>query len=163
MRVLMKIEQFTEKARQAVSEANELAKQNNNSQIEVEHLLAALLSQEGGVVKQVIQKVEGNLALAQRMVNEDIEHMPRAFGGSEPGISPRLRKLLDAAWKEMNNFHDEYLSVEHMLLAMFDIGDGSAHRALKAAGLTRDLVLKALTSIRGAQRVTDQNPEKTPK
>src|SRR5437667_4227144 len=155
----MKIEQFTEKARQAVSEANELAKQYNNSQIEVEHLLAALLSQEGGVVQQVIQKVDGNLALAQRMVNEDIENMPRAFGGSEPGISPRLRKLLDAAWKEMNNFHDEYLSVEHMLLAMFDIGDGSAQRALKAAGLTRDLVLKALTSIRGAQRVTDQNPE----
>src|SRR6266568_2736897 len=155
----MKIEQFTEKARQAVSEANELAKQYNNSQIEVEHLLAALLSQEGGVVQQVIQKVGGNLALAQRMVNEDIENMPRAFGGSEPGISPRLRKLLDAAWKEMNNFHDEYLSVEHMLLAMFDIGDGSAQRALKGAGLTRDLVLKALTSIRGAQRVTDQNPE----
>src|SRR3989442_12557050 len=155
----MKIEQFTEKAREAVSEANELAKQYNNSQIEVEHLLAALLSQEGGVVQQVIQKVGGNLATAQRMVNADVERMPRAYGGSEPAISPRLRKLLDAAWKEMNNFHDEYLSVEHMLLAMFDIGDGPAQRALKGAGLTRDLVLKALTSIRGAQRVTDQNPE----
>src|SRR5213595_3695345 len=155
----MKIEQFTEKARQAVSEANELAKQYNNSQIEVEHLLAALLSQEGGVVQQVIQKVGGNPAMAQRQVNDDIERLPRAYGGSEPGISSRLRKLLDAAWKEMNNFHDEYLSVEHMLLAMFDIGDGSAQRALKGAGLTRDLVLKALTSIRGAQRITDQNPE----
>src|SRR3989449_5356111 len=155
----MKIEQFTEKARQAVSEANELAKQYNNSQIEVEHLLAALLSQEGGVVQQVIQKVGGDLAMTQRQVTDDIERLPRAYGGSEPGISPRLRKLLDAAWKEMNNFHDEYLSVEHMLLAMFDIGDGSAQRVLKAAGLTRDLVLKALTSIRGAQRVTDQNPE----
>src|SRR5438034_7489419 len=155
----MKIEQFTEKARQAVSEANELAKQYNNSQIEVEHLLAALLSQEGGVVQQVIQKVGGDLAMAQRLVNDDIERMPRAYGGSEPSISSRLRKLLDAAWKEMNNFQDEYLSVEHMLLAMFDIGDGPAQRALKAAGLTRDLVLKALTSIRGAQRVTDKNPE----
>src|SRR5437773_692974 len=155
----MKIEQFTEKARQAVSEANELAKQYNNSQIEVEHLLAILLSQEGGVVQQVIQKVGGNLATAQRMINADIERLPRAYGGSEPSISPRLRKLLEEAWKEMNNFHDEYLSVEHMLLAMFDIGDGSAQRALKAAGLTRDLILKALTSIRGAQRVTDQNPE----
>src|SRR5437773_2760856 len=155
----MKIEQFTEKARQAVSEANELAKQYNNSQIEVEHLLAILLSQEGGVVQQVIQKVGGNLATAQRMINADIERLPRAYGGSEPSISPRLRKLLEEAWKEMNNFHDEYLSVEHMLLAMFNIGDGSAQRALKAAGLTRDLVLKALTSIRGAQRVTDQNPE----
>src|SRR5438552_13804586 len=155
----MKIEQFTEKARQAVSEANELAKQYNNSQIEVEHLLAALLSQEGGVVQQVIQKVGGDLAITQRQVTEDIERLPRAYGGSEPSISSRLRKLLDAAWKEMNNFHDEYLSVEHMLLAMFDIGDGSAQRALKAAGLTRDLILKALTSIRGAQRITDQNPE----
>jgi ATP-dependent Clp protease ATP-binding subunit ClpB len=155
----MKIEQFTEKAREAVSDANELAKQNNNSQIEVDHLLAALLSQEGGVVQQVIQKVGGNLATAQRMVNADVERMPRAYGGSEPAISPRLRKLLEEAWKEMNHFHDEYLSVEHMLLAMFDIGDSSAQRALKAAGLTRELVLKALTSIRGAQRVTDQNPE----
>src|SRR2546423_6300256 len=158
-RVFMKIEQFTEKARQAVSEANELAKQYNNSQIEVEHLLAALLSQEGGVVQQVIQKVGGDLAMTQRLVDDDIERLPRAYGGSEPSISSRLRKLLDAAWKEMNNFHDEYLSVEHMLLAMFDIGDGSAQRALKAAGLTRDLILKALTSIRGAQRITDQNPE----
>src|SRR5438874_3782775 len=155
----MKIEQFTEKARQAVSEANELAKQYNNSQIEVEHLLAALLSQEGGVVQQVIQKVGGDLAMTQRLVHDDIERLPRAYGGSEPSISSWLRKLLDAAWKEMNNFHDEYLSVEHMLLAMFDIGDGSAQRALKAAGLTRDLILKALTSIRGAQRITDQNPE----
>jgi ATP-dependent Clp protease ATP-binding subunit ClpB len=155
----MKIEQFTEKARQAVSEANELAKQYNNSQIEVEHLLAALLSQEGGVVQQVIQKVGGNPEMTRRQVTEDIERLPRAYGGSEPSISPRLRKLLEAAWKEMNNFHDEYLSVEHMLLAMFDIGDGSAQRILKAAGLTRDLVLKALSSIRGVQRVTDQNPE----
>src|SRR5438552_1885711 len=155
----MKIEQFTEKARQAVSEANELAKQYNNSQIEVDHLMAALQSQEGGVVQQVIQKVGGDLAIRQRQVTEDIERLPRAYGGSEPSISSRLRKLLDAAWKEMNNFHDEYLSVEHMLLAMFDIGDGPAQRALKGAGLTRDLVLKALTSIRGAQRVTDQNPE----
>ena len=155
----MKIEQFTEKARQAVSEANELAKQYNNSQIEVEHLLSALLSQEGGVVQQVIQRVGGNPAITQRQVTEDIERLPRAYGGSEPSISPRLRKLLEAAWKEMSNFHDEYLSVEHMLLAMFDIGDGSAQRILKATGLTRDIVLKALTSIRGSQRVTDQNPE----
>jgi ATP-dependent Clp protease ATP-binding subunit ClpB len=155
----MKIEQFTEKARQAVSEANELAKQYNNSQIDVEHLLATLLSQDGGVVQQVIQKVGGDLAMTKRQVTEDIERLPRAYGGSEPSISPRLRKLLEAAWKEMSNFHDEYLSVEHMLLAMFDIGDGSAQRILRSAGLTRDLVLKALTSIRGAQRVTDQNPE----
>jgi ATP-dependent Clp protease ATP-binding subunit ClpB len=155
----MKIEQFTDKAREAISEANELAKQYNHSQIEAEHLLAALLAQEGGVVQQIIQKVGGNLATAQRMVTSELERLPRVYGGSEPGISPRLRRLLENAWQEMGKFHDEYLSVEHMLLAMFDAGDEPVQRALKAAGLTRDIVLKALTSIRGAQRVTDQNPE----
>ncbi len=155
----MKIEQFTDKAREAISEANELAKHYNHSQIEAEHLLAALLAQEGGVVQQIIQKVGGNLATAQRMVTSELERLPRVYGGSEPGISPRLRRLLENAWQEMGKFHDEYLSVEHMLLAMFDAGDEPVQRALKAAGLTRDIVLKALTSIRGAQRVTDQNPE----
>ena len=155
----MKIEQFTDKAREALSEANELAKQYNHSQIEVEHLLAALLAQEGGVVQQIIQKAGGNLAAAQRVVNAELERMPRVYGGSEPGISPRLRRLLEGAWQEMGKFHDEYLSVEHMLLAMFEAADEPVQSTLKAAGLTRELVLKALTSIRGVQRVTDQNPE----
>src|SRR6266536_5919379 len=156
---LMKIERFTDKAREALSEANELAKQFNNSQIEVEHLLAALLNQDGGITQQIIQKAGGNIAAARRIVDNEVERMPRVYGGSEPGISPRLRKVLENAWQEMNNFKDEYLSVEHILLAMFDGGEAGAQRALKAAGLTRDLVLKALTEIRGSQRVTDQNPE----
>src|SRR5947209_19669307 len=159
----MKPEQFTQKALEAISEANGLAKQHNHSQIEVEHVLATLLAQEGGVVQQVIQKVGGNmggsLATAQRMVNADLERMPHVFGGSKPNFSPRIDKLLEHARREMQNFKDEFISVEHILLAMFDIGEGPATRALKAAGLTRENVLKALTSIRGTQRVTDQNPE----
>ena len=155
----MKIERFTEKAREALSEANELAKEHNHSQIEVEHLLTALLAQDDGVVQQVIQKVGGNIAAAQRIVDSEIEHMPRVYGGSEPGISPRLRTLLEKAWQEMANFKDEYLSVEHILLAMLNGSDGTAQRALKAAGLTRALVLKALGDIRGSQRVTDPHPE----
>src|SRR5690348_1750516 len=154
----MKIERFTDKAREAIQEASEIAQAHNNNQIEVEHLLVALLTQESGVVPQVIQKAGGNLAEARRIVEQDIERMPRVYGGSEPGISPRLRKVLENAWNEMSNFKDEYLSVEHMLLAMFDV-EGAAQRALKAAGLTRDKVLQALTAIRGSQRVTDQNPE----
>src|SRR5260370_5976823 len=155
----MKIERFTDKAREALSEANELAKQYNNSQIEVEHMLAALLNQDGGITQQIIQKVGGNVAAARRIVDNEVERLPRVYGGSEPGISPRLRKVLEVAWQEMNNFKDEYLSVEHILLAIFDGSEGGAHRALKAAGLTRDLVLKALTEIRGSQRVTDKSPE----
>ncbi len=155
----MKIERFTDKAREALAEANELAKQYNHSQIEVEHMLAALLAQEGGVVQQIISKAGGNVAAVRRIVDSDIERMPRVYGGSEPGISPRLRTVLEQAWQEMSNFKDEYLSVEHILLAMFDVSEGAAQRALKAGGLTHDLVLKALTDIRGSQRVTDQNPE----
>ena len=155
----MNIEHFTEKAREAISEAAQLARERNHNQVEVEHLLAALLAQEGGVVQQVISKVGGNLAAAQRMINEELERMPHVYGGSEPGVSPRLRKLLEDAWREMSTFHDEYLSVEHLLLAMFTVSEGAVPRALRAAGLTRDNVLRALTSIRGAQRVTDENPE----
>src|SRR5256884_1219099 len=155
----MNIEHFTEKAREAVSDAAQLARQFNHNQVEVEHLLSALLAQEDGLVPQVIAKVGGNLLAAQRTINTELERMPHVYGGSEPGISPRLRKVLDGAWREMSTFKDEYLSVEHLLLAMFDVSDGAVPRALRAAGLTRDNVLQALTSIRGAQRVTDQNPE----
>src|SRR6266567_2265380 len=133
----MKIERFTDKAREALSDANELAKQYNNSQIEVEHMLAALLNQDGGITQQIIQKVGGNVAAARRIVDNEIERLPRVYGGSEPGISPRLRKVLEVAWREMNNFKDEYLSVEHILLAMFDGSDAGAQRALKAAVLSR--------------------------
>ncbi|MDQ2714668.1 MAG: ATP-dependent chaperone ClpB [Chloroflexota bacterium] len=155
----MKIERFTDKAREAISEASELAKTLNHSQIEPKHLLAALLEQEGGVVQQVIQQVGGNLGAGQHLIKGELERLPRVYGGSEPGISSQLRKVLEDAWREMNNFKDEYLSVEHMLLALFDSSDEAVERALKATGLTRGAALKALTSIRGAQRVTDQNPE----
>ncbi len=154
----MKIERFTDKAREAIHEASEIAKEYNHGSIEPEHLLSCLLRQEGGVVQQVIQKAGGNLSAAQRIIENEIERTPRVYGGNEPSISPRLRKVLEDAWKEMTHFKDEYLSVEHMLLAMF-AGDGGAQRALKAAGLSRDLVMKALTTIRGSQRVTDQDPE----
>src|SRR5690349_19308057 len=154
----MKIEKFTDKAREGIHEASELAQRLNHSQIEPEHLLDALLKQQGGIVPQVIQRAGGDVQTTQRVLDSELERLPRVYGGSEPSISQRLRKVLEDAWNEMNAFKDEYLSVEHLLLAMFKV-EGSAQRALRTAGLNRDLVLKALTSIRGAQRVTDQNPE----
>ncbi len=155
----MKPEQFTEKALEAISEANTLAKEFNASQIDVEHLLSVLLAQEGGVVRQIMQKVGSDVRAAQRMLNAELERQPRVYGGSNPHLSPRMERLLEQARKEMQSFKDDFISVEHLLLAMFDIGDGPAQRVLKAAKLNRDAVLKALASIRGAQRVTDQHPE----
>ncbi len=154
----MKIEQFTDKAREAIHDASTMAQAHNNGQIEPEHLLAVLLQQDDGVVLQIIQKAGGNLAAAQRMVDSEIERMPHVYGASEPSISSRLRKVLEGAWNEMNTFKDEYLSVEHLLLAMLNV-EGAVSHALVSAGLSRDVVLKALTAIRGSQRVTDQNPE----
>jgi ATP-dependent Clp protease ATP-binding subunit ClpB len=154
----MKIEKFTDKAREAIHTASELAQKHSHSQIEIEHLLNALLKQQGGVVQQTIQKAGGSLQAVQRLVDDEIARMPRVYGGSEPSISPRLRKVLEDAWNEMNKFKDEYLSVEHLFLAMFNI-ESPAQRILLSVGLTRDLVLQALTAIRGAQRVTDQDPE----
>src|SRR5260221_176828 len=95
----MNIEHFTEKAREAISDAAQLARQHNHAQVEVEHLLAALLVQEGGVVQRVIAKAGGNLAAAQRIVNDALERLPQAYDGSEPRICPRLRKRLEDAWR----------------------------------------------------------------
>lgn len=95
----------------------------------------------------------------KRNAHDELDRLPKIYGGSEPGISPRLRKLLEDAWNEREAFHDEYLSVEHLLLAMFNAGEGALPRTLSAAELTREKVLQALTSIRSAQRVTDANPE----
>ncbi len=154
----MKIEKFTDKAREAIHTASELAQKHSQSQIEIEHLLDALLKQKGGVVQQTIQRAGGSLQAVQRLVDDEIARMPRVYGGSEPSISPRLRKVLEDAWNEMNKFKDEYLSVEHLFLAMFNV-ESPAQRILLSVGLTREQVLQALTAIRGAQRVTDADPE----
>ncbi len=153
----MKLERFTDKAREAVQDAGEAARQQNHNYVEPEHVLDALLDQEGGVVQQIIQKAGGNIRAVKQVIEAEIERMPHVYGGSGPSISPRLHKVLEDAWNEMNNFKDEYLSAEHLLLAL--LKDDITARALKAASLNRELVLKALTAIRGAQRVTDQNPE----
>ncbi len=155
----MNIEQFTEKAREAMLQASSLAQQRNHAQVDVIHLLAALLNQEGGLVPQIVQRVGGDLATVQRLATRELEQLPQIYGGSAPTISPRLRSLLEQARQEMLRFKDEYLSVEHLLLAMFEVEDPAAQRVLAAIGLTRDKVLQALTSIRGSQRVTDPNPE----
>src|SRR5439155_27005185 len=112
-----------------------------------------------GVLQQLRARVGVKLAGARRILYHQLERLQHVYGGSEPRISPRLRKLLDDACSEMSTLHDEYLSVEHLLLAMFNIRDGEVPHVLREAGLTRENVLQALTSIRGSQRVTDENPE----
>src|SRR5690348_11501930 len=104
----MNSERFTEKAREAINQAVELAREQHNSQVESVHLLTALLNQEGGVVPQIIQKVGGNLAEAKRLVASELERLPHVYGGSDPGLSQQMRRVLEDAWHEMSNFKDDY-------------------------------------------------------
>ena len=156
----MNLNRLTEKAQEAVVAAQQLATRLNHSQIDPEHLLATLVAQQGGIVPAVLRRMQVDPAALGRTVDTDLQKRPRAYGGSDAGISSRLRALFDAAEKEAAQLKDEYLSTEHFLLAI--AGEGArlpAAAALAAVGATRDRILETLVAVRGTQRVTDQAPE----
>lgn len=153
---------FTQKSQEAIINAQNMAERNGNSQVEPEHLLLSLLEQGEGVVPQVLTKLNlGVGALAQK-VRQEVIRLPRMSGTSvQLMISPRLRAVLVSAHDEMESFGDEYVSTEHLLLALLDRGNGAAEQLLKEVGLNREKLLQALREVRGTQRVTSQTPEGT--
>ena len=156
----MNLNKFTEKAQEAVLASPQLTAEFNHPQVQPEHLFVALLEQPDGVVPSVLQKLNADPAGLARTLREHLTTLPKAYGGAEPGLSPRLRVVLDAAQAEAKTMQDEYVSTEHLLLGLLsEPGRSKAVELLKQRGITRDRVLEALTSIRGTQRVTDQNPE----
>jgi ATP-dependent Clp protease ATP-binding subunit ClpB len=160
----MDINRFTEKAQEAVRAAQTLATRYGNQQIEVEHLLNALLNQQSGLVPSVLTRAGVAVEPLRDAVERDINRLPKVGGPSAPVdqvyITARLNKAFVAAEDEAKKLKDEYVSVEHLLLAIIEDG-GPASRALKTAGATRDRIEKALMEVRGHQRVTSQNPEDT--
>jgi ATP-dependent Clp protease ATP-binding subunit ClpB len=158
----MNINKYTEKAREAVAAAVELARQGNNPQIEPEHLLVAVVAQREGIIPRVLGKMNADPAQIARAARDLLARIPSAYGGSEPGLSPRLNKVTAAAESEAGRMKDEFVSTEHLFIAIVDEGAGSlAAQLLKQHGVTRETILQALTSIRGSQRVTTENPEGT--
>ncbi len=156
----MNLNKFTEKAQEAVLASPQLATELNHAQVEPEHLLVTLLEQPEGVVPTVLQKLNADPAAVARSLRDGLGRQPKAYGGAEPHLSPRLRVVLDAAQAEARTMQDEYVSTEHLLLGVLsEPGRAASVEALTQRGVTRDKVLEALTSIRGNQRVTDQNPE----
>jgi ATP-dependent Clp protease ATP-binding subunit ClpB len=156
----MNLNRLTEKAQEAVVAAQQLATRLNHAQIDPEHLLVTLVGQQGGIVPSVLRKMQVDPAALERTLQADLDKRPKAYGGSEAGIGPRLRALFDAAEKEASQLKDEFLSTEHFLLAIAGEGGRTpAATALQAVGATRDKVLETLVAVRGSQRVTDQNPE----
>ncbi|MCC7353628.1 MAG: ATP-dependent chaperone ClpB, partial [Anaerolineae bacterium] len=158
----MRLDKFTQKAQEAVLAAQEQASQYNHSQIEPEHLLLALLQQADGVVPQVVQKLGEDARQLAAQVTESLGRKPRAYGTTMPvGLSATTQEILKKAQAEAEAMRDEFVSTEHLLMALTDRAGGEAAKLLAAAGVTRDRILQVLTNIRGTQRVTTQNPETT--
>jgi ATP-dependent Clp protease ATP-binding subunit ClpB len=154
------MDKLTIKAQEAVQQAQQLAERNQNVEIEVEHLLAALLAQTDGVTGPILQKLGVNTGLLTQQVDAEIAKLPKISGSAEVGsrLSARARNVLNTAFSEAERMKDEYVSTEHLLLGIA-ADTGAAGRLLKAQGVTQDKVLQALRDVRGSQRVTDQNPE----
>jgi ATP-dependent Clp protease ATP-binding subunit ClpB len=148
----------------AVRSAQSLAVRNGNQQIDIEHLLLALLQQEGGLVPSILNKADINVDTLRRRLEQEIDRFPKvsgpAAGPDNIYITPRLQKLLTQAEDEAKRLKDEYVSVEHVLLAA-SLEHGAAGRLFNELGLTSDRLMTALQEVRGNQRVTTQNPEAT--
>jgi ATP-dependent Clp protease ATP-binding subunit ClpB len=149
---------LTERARDALVAAQELAEQRNSSQVEPEHLLYALLDQADGVAPQIVRALGQDPTALAAELEQEMERLPKVYGG-QLSLSQRLSRVLTAADAEAKQLHDDYISTEHLFLALVEQRDAPAGRLLARHGITREQVLAALTGIRGNQRVTDQNPE----
>src|SRR5712672_1048872 len=161
----MDLNRLTEKAQEAVRSAQSEATRQGHQQIDVEHLLLALLEQEGGLAKSILEKSNVDPDLVKQRVQAELARMPKVSsstgGGGDTYISGRLNRLITEAEEEAKTLKDEFVSVEHLLLAMVDDKSGAAGRILNELGATRDKLMQALRQVRGSQRVTSQNPEAT--
>ncbi len=157
----MNLNKFTLKSQEALQHAQEIAANYGNPTIEPEHLLAALVQDPAGTVVPILQKAGANVNAVKLKVHELIERLPKVSGTSfvSQGLSPALGRVLELAVKKSQELKDEYVSTEHLVLALAEGGDTQASQLLKGNGITQDNVLRVLKDIRGTQRVTDQNPE----
>ena len=156
---------LTEKAQDVIRQAQSLAQRLGHPQIDAEHLAVALLAQDGGVARRVVEKAGGNpSAMAQRL-QQALDRLPRVSGPGAPAgqvyVAPRVNEVLNAAETEAQRMKDEYVSAEHLLLALADLKAGAVAEALRGAGLTKEKLLEATAAVRGGQRVTSQTPEGT--
>ncbi len=142
--------------------AQEIAISYNQSQIEPEHLLLALLNQSEGVVPEIVQQLGIDPRNLQSQLEADLARRPKAYGSNvQPSMSGSLSRVVQDAYAEANSMHDDYVSTEHFLLALAGQNGAGAQSVLARLGVTRDRILASLTAIRGNQRVTSQNPETT--
>ncbi|OGP75019.1 MAG: ATP-dependent chaperone ClpB [Deltaproteobacteria bacterium RBG_16_49_23] len=157
----MNIDKLTLKAQEALQAAKGVAEQRSHQQIDVEQLLYALLMQKEGIVIPIIQKLGANPNLIASQLEVELNRIPKVTGAGvgQAYLSSRLNEILNAAWKEAERLTDEYLSTEHLLIAIADEKGGAASQILQRNGVTKDAIFRVMQEIRGSHRVTDQNPE----
>src|SRR6516165_7499615 len=153
-------DKLTVKAQEAIQRANDLASEHGNPELQPVHILAALLEDREGIVAPLLERVGLQVQSVQSQAMSAIERMPRVSGGAaQASLSDAANQMLEGAFKEASNFKDEFVSTEHLLLAMTKLKRDAAQEILSKAGATYDNILRALTAVRGNQKVTDQNPE----
>ena len=156
----IRFDKFTVKAQQAIQHAQTLAAELGNPELQPVHLLLALIEDREGVIPAVLEKIGVPTERLESDLHGIEEKLPRVAGAAtQPGMSQSLNKALEQAFREATSFKDEYVSTEHLLLGIAGLKSDPTRDALVAVGAARDAILKALTVVRGSQRVTDQNPE----
>src|ERR1700683_1732818 len=154
----MRTERLTAKMQEGLQESQTLASGLQHQEILPEHVLLSLLRQSDGLVRPLLEKLEVNPRLIEDQLDGDLAKRPKVSGARDQYLGNELRTVLSSAESEMSKLKDEYVSVEHFLLALV-ASQSPAGRILRTAGVTRDKLMKALVAVRGSQRVTDQNPE----
>ena len=154
----MNLNKMTVKAKEALEKSGELANSKNHQTVDIEHLLMALLEQDG-LVKPILQNIEVNISKLESILEERLERKPKIYGAGQTYISKELNEALDYASKEAGRLRDEFVSTEHLLLGILNIKEASLQDIFHQIGLNYDSLLLAIKNLRGTHRVTDENPE----
>src|SRR6202142_4143059 len=157
----MRLDRLTVKSQEAMQEAQSLAQKKGNQQLDVEHLLLAILNEDEGIGTQILNRIGVDIGALKADLDKDIDKFPKVSGASPMGqlyVAPRLKAVLEKSFEEAQHLTDEFISVEHLLIAIFN-DSGPATQSLNRHGATRANVLTAMQEIRGVHRVTDPNPE----
>jgi len=157
----MRFDKFTIKSQELIQNAQSMASEHNNQQIEPEHLLLAMLNEPEGIARAMLSKLGVSSDDVSRELAAIIDKFPKVSGATvgDAFISPRAKSVLDAAFTEAAKMKDQYVSIEHVFLAISDEKKGDAAKILRKKGISRETILKVLLDIRGTQRITDPNPE----
>ncbi len=159
----MNIDRFTEKSQEALQQASKLAQAKGQQQVDVEHLLSVLLLQDPGLALSILRKADVNTGGLKKRCDQEVDRLPKVSGTNQEGnfyLTPRLNSLFTLAEEEIKKFKDDFVSIEHILLAIIQ-DNGSVGKLFKEFGITRERIMASLQEIRGSQRVTNQNPEST--